>query len=379
MKQDDGCISRRRLLAGLGAGGLGLTAGGLLSRLHVASAQPLEGLPPEIDRLSVLVVTDSHFHGLEPSAKFGDLSIQRWSRPPSKEDPRTPLNEWGLALHVETARGAEKRQILVDFGFTPEALNHNLGLFRVDPARLDALLLTHGHFDHFGGMVGFLSAHRSKLKADLPFYLGGEECFCTRELGSAAEPVSFGTLDRKAIAAAGLKTVFADRPFTVLMGHGFTTGSIPLSSFEKPIPPSRMRIGMREDGLGCAPEGLPEEKRTLTVAPDDFQHEQATCFNVKGKGLVVLTSCGHRGIVNSVRTAMKVSGVNKVHAVLGGFHLAASPVDYVRSTVAALKEIGPDYVIPMHCSGTTFYEIARQELPGRVPLSSTGTRFTFGA
>ena len=95
---------------------------------------------------------------------------------------------------------------------------------------------------------------------------------------------------------------------------------------------------MREDGLGCAPEGLPEEKRTLTVAPDDFQHEQATCFNVKGKGLVVLTSCGHRGIVNSVRTAMKVSGVNKVHAVLGGFHLAASPVDYVRSTVAALKD-----------------------------------------
>ena len=228
-------------------------------------------------------------------------------------------------------------------------------------------------------MVGFLAANKAKLKPGLPFYLGGEECFCTREMGVVSAPVNFGTLDRKAIAAAGLRITFADRPFLLLKDQGFTTGPIPLVSFEKATQSSRMKIGLQPDGLGCSSEGLPAEKRTLTVAPDDFQHEQATCFNIKGKGLVVLTSCGHRGIVNSVRTAMKVSGVPKVHAVLGGFHLAPMPVDYVRSTVAALKEINPDYVIPMHCSGTTFYEIARQELPGRVPLSSTGTRFVFGA
>ena len=112
--------------------------------------------------------------------------------------------------------------------------------------------------------------------------------------------------------------------------------------------------------------------------PDDFQHEQATCFNVKGKGLVIMTSCGHRGIVNSVRGAIKVSGISKVHAIIGGFHLMPMPQEYVRSTVAALKEINPDYLIPMHCTGTTFYEVAKQELPGRVLLSSTGTRYTFG-
>ena len=197
-------------------------------------------------------------------------------------------------------------------------------------------------------------------------------------MGVVNAPVNFGTLDRKAIAGAGLRVTFADRPFLLLTDQGFTTGPIPLTSFEKATQSSRMKIGLQPDGLGCSPEGLPLEKRTLTVAPDDFQHEQATCFNVKGKGLVVLTSCGHRGIVNSVRAAMKVSGVQKVHAVLGGFHLAPMPVDYVRGTVAALKEINPDYVIPMHCSGSTFYEIARQELPGRVPLSSTGTKFVFG-
>jgi len=100
---------------------------------------------------------------------------------------------------------------------------------------------------------------------------------------------------------------------------------------------------------------------------------------VKGKGLFVLTSCGHRGIVNSVRAAMSASGGSKVHAVLGGFHLMPMPVDYVRATVAALRELNPDCLIPMHCSGSTFYEIAKQELPGRVLVSSTGTRYAFGA
>ena len=372
-----GNISRRRLLAAMGAGGLGI-AGGVFSNIRVASAQALTGAPPEIDRVSVRVLTDSYLHLFESSGKFGEMMVQRYARPPSKEAPRSLQNEWGLALHVETARGAETRQIQIDFGFTPETLNNNIELIGMDPGKLDALLLTHGHYDHFGGMVGYLAAHKAKLKPGLPFYLGGEECFCTRETGPANAPTNFGALDRKAIADAGLRVMFAERP-SIIADHGFTSGSIPLVSFEKPAQPTRMKVGLQQNGLGCAPEGLPPEKRALTLVPDDFQHEQATCFNLKGKGLVVLTSCGHRGIVNSVRSAMKVSGISKVHAILGGFHLMPMPTEYVRSVVAALKEINPDYLIPMHCSGTTFYEIAKQEMPGRVPLSSTGTRFVFGA
>jgi 7,8-dihydropterin-6-yl-methyl-4-(beta-D-ribofuranosyl)aminobenzene 5'-phosphate synthase len=240
------------------------------------------------------------------------------------------------------------------------------------------MLLTHGHFDHFGGMVGFLASHGKSLKPGLPFILGGEECFCTRETGPAATPSNFGTLDRKAIKDSGVTIQFAERP-SLVADHGFSSGYIPQASFEKPASPSRMKVGQIADGVGCAPEGLPPDKRSLTLVPDDFQHEQATCFIVKGKGLVVMTSCGHRGIVNSVRGAMKVSGVNKVHAILGGFHLMPMPLEYVRNTVAELKAINPDVLIPMHCSGTTLYEIAKQEMPGRVLLSSTGTRFTFGA
>jgi 7,8-dihydropterin-6-yl-methyl-4-(beta-D-ribofuranosyl)aminobenzene 5'-phosphate synthase len=372
-----GKISRRRLLATMGASSLGL-AGGLFSGIKAASAQALTGAPPEVDRLSVRVLTDSYLHLFQPPGKFADMQVQRYSRPPSNDAPRNLLNEWGLALLVESTRGSETRQVQIDFGFTAEALNNNVELMGVDTSRIDALVLTHGHYDHFGGLVGYLAANKGKLKPGLPFYLGGEECFCTRETGPANAPTNFGALDRKAIADAGLKVMFAEKP-SIVADHAFTTGFIPLVSFEKPAQPTRMKVGLQPDGMGCAPETLPPEKRSLTIVPDDFQHEQATCFIVKGKGLVVLTSCGHRGIVNSVRAAMKVSGVNKVHAVIGGFHLMPMPDDYVRNTVAALKELNPDYLIPMHCSGSAIYEVAKQEMPGKVPLSSTGTRFVFGA
>lgn len=370
-----GSISRRSLLAS--ATGLGLT-GSLFSNIPVASAQPLTGAAPEVDRLAVRVVTDSYQHVLESSGKFDEVTVQRPIVFPAAGVPQALQNEWGLSLHLESTRGSETRQVLADFGFTGHTFNNNLRLLGIDPSRFDAMLLTHGHYDHFGGMVEFLAEHGKKLKPGLPFYLGGEECFCTREVGPATTPFPFGALDRKAIATAGLRVLFAERPST-LADHGFTTGQISMVSFEKPVPPSRMKVGLQAEGVGCAPESLPAEKRNLTLVPDDFQHEQATCFNVKGKGLIVMTSCGHRGIVNSVRGAMKVSGVNKVHAVLGGFHLMPTSDDYVRSTVAALKELNPDYLIPMHCSGTRFYEISKQEMPGRVLLSSTGTRFIFGA
>jgi 7,8-dihydropterin-6-yl-methyl-4-(beta-D-ribofuranosyl)aminobenzene 5'-phosphate synthase len=129
-------------------------------------------------------------------------------------------------------------------------------------------------------------------------------------------------------------------------------------------------------GLGRAPQGLPEARRAITMLPDDFEHEQATCHHVKDRGRVVLKCCGHRCVVDSVRTERKVSGVNKVHAFLGGLHLAPHPVDRERQTLAEPKAIEPDLLV---CSAEAFNAMIQREMPDRFVRSSTGTRFVFRA
>ncbi len=133
------------------------------------------------------------------------------------------------------------------------------------------------------------------------------------------------------------------------------------------------------NGIGCYAERLPEDERTKAVIPDQFRHEIAAAFNLKGRGLIVLTSCSHRGVINAIKQAQAASGVKKVHAVIGGFHLAPYKEDYVRDTIMALSDIDIDYVVPLHCTGEPFYEIAKAEMPNKLLRSYTGTRFVFGA
>jgi len=115
------------------------------------------------------------------------------------------------------------------------------------------------------------------------------------------------------------------------------------------------------------------------MAPDEHVHEHATCFNIRGKGLVVISSCGHVGIVNSVRQAQEVSGIQKVHAIVGGFHLGPAPPDYLKQVVAEIKKLEPDVLIPMHCSGLNFTLEAQAQMPNTVISTSTGSKLTFSA
>lgn len=106
--------------------------------------------------------------------------------------------------------------------------------------------------------------------------------------------------------------------------------------------------------------------------------EHAACYIVQGRGLVVISSCGHAGTINTVKTAMAVANVDKLHAVLGGFHLGLAPPDYIEHTISELKALDPDIVIPMHCTGEAFIEMMRQRMPDRLATSYVGSRFTFG-
>jgi 7,8-dihydropterin-6-yl-methyl-4-(beta-D-ribofuranosyl)aminobenzene 5'-phosphate synthase len=370
-------LHRRQVLCGGGAFVFAAMTASLLGDSKPVRAQTIAGSVPEVDSLSVLVVIDSYQFAVAAGKKMGSVDVQHfgWGLSGNEPPDRTLISEFGLSMHAESKRGSETRNLLMDFGFTPQALNNNASLLAVDPSKLDALVLSHGHYDHFGGLVGFLQENKGKLKAKLPFYIGGEECFCAREWVGPPVSGNFGALDRKALEQASLAVTYAEGP-SLVGDHAFTTGQIGLRSFERVLSPSTMKIGFG-DGIGCFRGKLPQEEQSKSIIPDQFQHELATAFNLRGLGLVILTACSHRGVVNTIKQAQAASGVTKVHAVIGGFHLAPYTEDYVRQTIAVLNQMDVDYVIPLHCSGEVFYELAKAEMPGKLLRSYTGTRFVF--
>ncbi len=377
------CVPGSSLLSAYGslcAGGAGFVSamiGAMVASARAASAPKLGREIPEVDRLAVRMVTDNVVIQFVPPEARGGIAIERRSGGNTTPDapPRTALNgEWGLAMHVQSHRGTEERNVLVDFGYTPETLLNNMSILKIDPATFDALVLSHGHYDHFGGMVGFLAANKDRLKRKIPFFVGGEDAFCIRRNAGG----QFGALDRKAILDAELMLMMSEGP-AIVADHAFTTGRIGQTSFEKPLLPSREIVGIF-DGFGCFPEKMPAAKNIGDYIPDDFDHEIATTYLVKGKGLVVLTSCSHRGVVNAVKQAQQVSGIAKVHAVIGGFHIVP-PLgdDYIRETIGAFKAIDPDILVPAHCTGDRFYDLARDAMGDKVVHSAVGTRFVFSA
>ena len=154
----------------------------------------------------------------------------------------------------------------------------------------------------------------------------------------------------------------------------FTTGPIPRTSFERILDSTLV-----EPAPAAAPDHFTAAERAGRLVPDQHPDEHATCYVVQGRGLVVISSCGHVGLINSIKAAMAVSGVGKLHAVLGGFHLGPAPMDYVEHTIAELKTLAPDVVVPMHCSGENFVEAMRDIAPDKLFVGSTGATLTFGA
>jgi 7,8-dihydropterin-6-yl-methyl-4-(beta-D-ribofuranosyl)aminobenzene 5'-phosphate synthase len=225
---------RRHVLCGGGALVFGAMMASLLGGSKPVRAQAIAGTVPEVDEVSVRVVVDSYQFAVAASKKIGSVDVQRfgWGLRDEKPPGRTLISEFGLSMHAESKRGSEIRNLLMDFGFTPEALNNNISLLAVDPAELDALVLSHGHYDHFGGVVGFLQQNRGKLKAKLLLYVGGEECFCSREWVDPPVPGNFGALDREALEKANLTVTYAEGP-SLVGEHAFTTGQIALTELRE--------------------------------------------------------------------------------------------------------------------------------------------------
>lgn len=321
---------------------------------------------PVVDELSVRVVVDSRYERFLPKATHPRVRIEHVGRVPGRH-MTTFAAEWGLSLHLSSVQAGAKAQYLLDFGYTPEVLNRNFDLLDINPAAINGLILSHGHRDHFGGLDGFVMHHRSRMREGLALYVGGETVFREKWIKEKdAGPLPWGAVDRVSLRAQNVAAVCCQAP-RALEGP-FTSGYIERQSFEEVT-----------GGTMVEDDHYSEAERKGKLVRDLHPDEHATCYIVKGRGLVVISSCGHAGIINTVKSAMAAANVDKVHAVLGGFHLGLAQPEYLQHSLRELEALNPDVIVPMHCTGEPFIAMLRERMPAKVVYSNVGSRFTFGA
>jgi 7,8-dihydropterin-6-yl-methyl-4-(beta-D-ribofuranosyl)aminobenzene 5'-phosphate synthase len=307
-----------------------------------------------VDRVSVTTVVDNSVDILRPDEKVA----RRWGVQRARKiaDLRA---EHGLAHHVEVARGREAARIAFDFGLTAASMTHNFQELGLDAGAIDTLALSHGHSDHFGGLLGFLSANRRRMRPGLRFY-GHPNHYVGRWMERDGDRVSLGRLDRSDIARWDVDVVDVAEPVVLAEGV-LLSGEMHATEPYEAIPPS---LRMEQDGA---------------LVQDTFIGEQTLVAHVRDRGLVVVTSCSHRGIVGICRNATRLSGVSKIHAVLGGFHLSGLDAERIDRVVDALQGFEVDYLVPQHCTGVEAVVRLAQRMGKELVVSSTGSTFTFGA
>ena len=333
------------------------------------TAAPSTFKPPVVDELSIRVLVDSAYELFMPKVEHAEVRIEQAKRRPG-DQMRSLAGEWGLSLHLTSKLAGASVEYLLDFGYTPEIITRNFEMLGIDAGRINGLILSHGHRDHFGGLDGFVKNFRTRMRDDIDLYVGGETVFREKWLGGKdVDPMPWGAIDRSSLVALNVGQVCCDTPCDL---HGpFTSGYIERTTFETVTGGT---LVVEEDDY----DHFSNAERQGQLVRDQHPDEHATCFMLKGKGLVVISSCGHAGIVNTVKTALAVANTDKLHAVIGGFHLGLAPDDYIEHTIDELQGMNPDVVIPMHCTGQNFIERMRSRMPEKLVRSNVGSLFSFG-
>jgi len=312
---------------------------------------------PEIDRLRLTSVVDNY---LDPLLHDDGPAKRRKREAIAYE--RCLCSEHGLAEVVESIRGTESFSLLFDFGATPLVYLHNLALltrdYSIDLKKIGTLVLSHGHWDHFGGLCGFLSERRDDLDEEATLFTGEDSFLHRWRIPPQGVRSDLGALDEAFIAGKRVEIVKVKNP-EVLGRQALLSGEIARRTpYEKEA-------------------SVVQVKKNGTSVVDNLDGEQALVYHLRGNGLVVLTACGHAGVVNTVLHAQEVTGVDKVHAVIGGFHLSGASTERISQTVQGLVEINPDLIIPMHCTGMATINALSVRMPGRVIYNSAGTQYEF--
>lgn len=267
------------------------------------------------------------------------------------------LSEHGFAAYVRTVHGKESRALLFDFGFSEFGAAHNARVLGVDMNQVEAVVLSHGHNDHTGGFSNLTAMINKK---NIPFVVHPAVFRSPRYLKMPGFKVFFSPLDRTEITKTGLKLIESKSPVFLLDDTVLFLGEIPRrTDFEKGFP-----IAYYEEA------GIENW--------DPIEDDTSIVMHLEGKGLVVLSGCAHAGIINTLLYAREVTGVDKIHVVMGGFHLSGPLFEgIIGKTIAKLKELQPDYVIPCHCTGRRAILEIEKSMPDNFILNMAGTRLTF--
>lgn len=282
------------------------------------------------------------------------------------------LAEHGLAMSI----AVNGTNILYDFGGLGLAILKNLELFQVNPAMFQKVVLSHGHYDHAGALMNVLP----KLGA-------GKELIVSPEI--YRQKIGFVGKTREIIDVDTLR-----ENYQVLKKEGKIT-EMPLikkNLLDQLIGENQQKLVETREPVELAPgiwtsgeiELLDETELTSnlfcmvdekTIKKETFRDEIAIYIKVKDKGLVVLTGCGHCGIMNIIKYGQKLSGIQKIYAVIGGFHLVWSSEEHLNRVVTYFQELKPKIVCGMHCTGFNFNAKLFFVMPNNLALGVVGTTF----
>ncbi len=257
--------------------------------------------------------------------------------------------EHGLSLWIE-ARG---RRILFDTG-QGNALRGNARGLRAPLERTDTIVLSHGHYDHAGGLAGVL-----KLAPAARLIVHPSALFPRFSLPAGKPPRSIGfppSALSACLRARPGQIIWATRPVFIARGVGVTGPIVRRTAYEDSGGPFYLDTGGREK--------------------DPFADDQALWIESPA-GVIVCVGCCHAGLVNTLNQVRRTTGARRIRAVIGGFHLGAAGQDRLRRTADALGALSPELMAPCHCTGEKAVRVLRKALGEAVVSVRAGSTFTF--
>jgi 7,8-dihydropterin-6-yl-methyl-4-(beta-D-ribofuranosyl)aminobenzene 5'-phosphate synthase len=319
-----------------------------------------------VDEVVITVLMDNTFDALlagderviRPSTRNGLVEAPQFEGGLTTASLR---GEHGFSALVRVRRGQKVTTLLFDTGVSPDGIVSNADRLGVDLGEIQGVVLSHGHFDHVGGLAGL--AGRRGVHG-LPMTVHPLIWTRRRLAPPGLEPTELPTLSRRALESEGFAVIERRDPSLLVDGSVLITGEVDRTTdFERGMPPPHQAW----DGSGWS-----HDPRVL----DD----QALVVHVRDQGLVVLTGCGHAGAVNIARHARRLTGVDRLHALVGGLHLSGGAFEpVIAPTVAALTDLAPDLVASAHCTGWRAQHALASALPAAWVPSSSGTSFRLAA